>query len=333
MGPVNAPFLGYFCGHEQFDPRTLLQHAVRAEAAGLSGIMASDHFHPWVDTGGNAGFAWTWLGAVAALTSHVALGTGVSAALFRYHPAVIAQAWATLELLAPQRAFLGLGIGEASNEWTLGGTWPDYDERVQRLREAVHVIRELWKGDFVTFAGQFFTLRGAKLYSRPRLPPPIYIAASGPKSAAMAGELGDGIITTQGQQDAHYRDTLLPAFASGARQAGKDPTRLAKIIILKVVLATKAEGLPSARMWMGTRFKDDSDPRVIESKAAALDEETVLAKWFFSPRPEDHVDWIRHYLTLGFTHLYLHSPGPDENRFLESYGRVVVPALRAAAAV
>jgi coenzyme F420-dependent glucose-6-phosphate dehydrogenase len=325
-----GPFVGYFCGHEQFDPVTLLKRARRAEAVGLSGIMASDHFHPWIDSAGQAGFAWTWLGAVAATTERIALGTGVSTALFRYHPAVIAQAWATLALLAPGRTYLGLGIGEASNERALGGGPSAYSEQVRRLREAVHIIRELWRGDFVDFQGEFFTLRQAKLYSLPSEPPPIYIAASGPKSAQMAGEIGDGIISTQGKPDAQYRDVLLPAFAAGAREAGKDPERLTRIILLKVVLAGPADGLPYARLWMGTRFKDEADPRVIEAKAAALDDSEVLAKWFFSPDPHDHVKWIQHYLRLGFTQAYAHSPGPDEDRFIDTYGQVVVPALRSA---
>jgi coenzyme F420-dependent glucose-6-phosphate dehydrogenase len=205
--------LGWKASAEQFGPKQLLDYAVLAEELGYESIAISDHFHPWRDTGGHAPFAFAWLGAAAAKTSRVRLGTSVVTPSFRYHPAIVAQALATIALLAPARVFLGLGSGESMNETPLTTSdWPEPGDRLRRLREAVKVIKQLWSEDYVTFEGKYFHTRDAKLFDKPSHPIPLLIAAGGPQAATFAGRAGDGIIVTSGKGAELYKDTLRPAL-------------------------------------------------------------------------------------------------------------------------
>ena len=190
-----SPTIGYFLSHEQFSPASLVEAAVHAEQAGFDSVWASDHVHPWQENQGHAGNAWLTLAAIGQRTAGVMLGTAVTCPIYRNHPALVAQAFATLGELYPGRVFLGVGTGEAVNELPAGGGWGPYDERISRLREAVTLIRRLWTQDRVTHAGPAFPIANAKIYDQPVEPIPIYIAASGPRSAALAGEIGDGWIT------------------------------------------------------------------------------------------------------------------------------------------
>ena len=226
--------LGYKASAEQFGPVELADFAVQAEELGFDSVFTSDHLQPWRHDGGHAPAALPWLGAVGARTSRVLLGTSVLTPTFRYHPAVVAQAFATLGCLYPERVVLGVGSGESLNEVPLGLTWPDGKERFARLKEAVTLIKELWSTDRVSFEGTYYRTDKATIYDRPERPVPIYIGASGPAATRLAGRVADGFITTSGKADSLYRDTLMPALAEGAEKAGRTLADLDLMIEMKV---------------------------------------------------------------------------------------------------
>src|SRR5579883_1288393 len=199
--------LGWKAGPEQYGPNELLDYAIVAEQAGFDCLEASDHFHPWSEAG-QASFIWTWLGAVAARTQRIHLGTGVTCPILRYNPAIIAQASATLAVMAPGRTFLCVGTGEALNEYAATGVWPGYEDRQNRLAEAIDLIRVLWSGEKVSFDGVFYETRKAKLYTLPAEPIPLYISSLVPGSAGFAGRYGDGLITVSGKSPDLYTQML-----------------------------------------------------------------------------------------------------------------------------
>src|SRR5258706_6580405 len=221
--------LGWKAGTEQYPPEELLDYAVAAEAAGFDSLDASDHFHPWAEKG-QASFVWSWLGAAAARTKTIVLGTGLTCPILRYHPAIIAQAAATMSCLAPKRFYLGVGTGEALNEYAATGEWPSYNERRARLEEAIELIRALWSGEKVTHHGTHYQTRKAKLYTKPAGPIPIYVSAMVSESAEVAGQHGDGLITT-GEEPETGRE-ILAKFEAGAKKAGKTPSRMPRLIEL-----------------------------------------------------------------------------------------------------
>src|SRR5215218_3722795 len=225
---------GYKASAEQFAPRPLLDYSARAEAAGLEIVAISDHFQPWRHHGGHAPAALPWLGAASAETSTATLGTSVLTPTLRYEPAVIAQAFATLGCMTPGRVFLGVGTGEAMNETPVtGGAFPGRKERRMRLAEAIRLIRRLWSEERVDFEGEYYTTRRATVYDRPDAPVPIYVAASGPLAAKLAGRVGDGFICTSGKDPALY-DELLENVRAGAEAAGRDPAAIKRMIEIKV---------------------------------------------------------------------------------------------------
>jgi coenzyme F420-dependent glucose-6-phosphate dehydrogenase len=329
--------LGWKASAEQFDPKRLLDYAGLAEELGYDIIAISDHFHPWRDTGGHAPFAFAWLGAAAAKTRHVRLGTSVVTPSFRYHPAIVAQAMATIALLAPGRVFLGVGSGESMNETPLTTTeWPDPGERLRRLREAVKLIKELWSGNYVTFEGKFFRTKEAKLFDKPEQPMPLLIAAGGPQAAAFAGREGDGIIVTSGKGAELYKDALVPAFEKGAREASKDPAKLERMIEMKVSFDTdRARALDDTKEWAALALPAEDkagveDPREMERRAKAAAEK-AHTRFIVSTDPDEHVAKIKPYLDLGFNHLVFHFPGQDQERALRLYAKEVLPRLRGSA--
>ncbi|MEM2111829.1 MAG: TIGR03557 family F420-dependent LLM class oxidoreductase, partial [Candidatus Bathyarchaeia archaeon] len=188
--------MGYKIAFEQYQPDALLQHAILAEQYGFESLWASDHFHPWGHTGAGGGFAWTWIASAAERTKKMEIGTSVTAPILRYHPALVAQAFATLSFMYSNRIFLGLGTGEALNESPLGYTWPSPSQRVEMLEEAIIMIKKLWNEEFVSFKGKYYRLKKANLYTKPDKPPKIYVAAGGPRVAELAGRMADGIIMT-----------------------------------------------------------------------------------------------------------------------------------------
>ena len=327
--------LGYKASAEQFGPQELLEFGVHAERCGFDSVLVSDHFQPWRHTGGHAPFSLSWLAALGARTERVLLGTSVLTPTFRYHPAVVAQAMGTLGCLFPGRVLLGVGTGESLNEVPpLGIAWPEFKERFARLREAIQLMRRLWSEERVSFDGTFYRTRNATVYDTPAGGVPLYVAAGGPQMARYAGRVAEGLICTSGKGEALYREQLLPALEDGARQAGRDLASLDKLIEVKVSFDTdRQRALEDTRHWgalalTGEEKTGVDDPLEMERLADALPTERTASRWIVSTDPEEHVERIRFYTDLGFTHLVFHAPGPDQRRFLDLYAERILPRLR-----
>jgi coenzyme F420-dependent glucose-6-phosphate dehydrogenase len=325
---------GYKASAEQFPPAELLGYGVQAEQLGFDSIFVSDHFQPWRHDGGHAPAALPWLGALAARTERVLIGTSVLTPTFRYHPAVIAQAFATLGCLAPGRIILGVGTGESLNEVPLGIAWPDAKERFARLKEAVALIRQMWTADRVTFEGTYYRTEMATIYDKPEEPVPIYIGASGPAATRLAGRVADGFITTSGKGHDLYTETLLPAVREGAEKAGR---KLADIDLMMEVKVSFDEDLERARhdttYWGALALSPEEklgveDPIEMQRRADALPVERTVTRWICSSDPDEHAATVADYLDMGFKHLVFHAPGPDQDRFLQVYAHEVLPRLR-----
>lgn len=333
---MTAPLrLGYKASAEQFAPDELADYAVLAEEVGFDSVFISDHFQPWMHEGGHAPAALPWLGAVGARTSRVLLGTSVLTPTFRYHPAVVAQAFATLGVMYPGRMILGVGTGEALNEVTLGLDWPDPPERFQRLKESIALIRELWAEDRVTYDGTFWSVQDATVYDRPSTPVPIYIGAAGPAATRLAGRVADGFITTSGKDPKLYTDTLLPALAEGLEKAGRPDDAVDTLIEVKVSFAaTREEAMEKTRFWAPLALSAEEkmgihDPIEMQRRAAELPIERAASRFIVSTDPDEHVERIAQYVELGFRHLVFHDPGADQTEFLRTYGSEILPRLRA----
>lgn len=325
--------LGWKAGPEQYPPNELLDYAIAAEHAGFESIDVSDHFTPW-DPAGQACFSWTWLGAVAARTNRIQMGTGVTCPILRYNPAIIAQASATLEYMAPGRVYLSVGTGEALNEYAATGLWPDYDERQDMLAEAIELIRLLWTGEQTAFNGEFYDVQQAKLWTRSDRPIPLYVSSLVPDSAFFAGQFGDGLMTVGGEKPEHYR-TMMQQFDAGARQAGKDPAGMPRLIELNVAYTDDMQAAMECmkKYWAGTFVPALFDrkihtPQDSAKNGAVVGSEVIKQKSCFSDKAEDHVRFAQHYMDLGFTHLYFHYAGPDQAKFIEDYGRDVLSVIR-----
>jgi coenzyme F420-dependent glucose-6-phosphate dehydrogenase len=331
--PRMAVRIGYKASAEQFGPVTLLEQAVEAERSGLELIAVSDHFQPWRHTGGHSPAALPWLGAAGQQTERAVLGTSVLTPTLRYHPSVIAQAFATLGCLTPGRVFLGVGTGEALNETPVtGGEFPERKERRQRLAEAIELIRRLWTEDRVDFDGRFYRTRRATIYDRPDEPVPIFVAASGPLAAALAGRVGDGFICTSGKDPALY-DQLLDKVKEGAEKAGRHPAALRRMIEIKVSYDRDREkAFENTHPWAALALKPEQrdgidDPLEME-RAADANLDQAPSRFICSDDPQEVVDRIAGYAELGFDDLVLHAPGPDQMRFLEQFCEDVLPLLR-----
>jgi coenzyme F420-dependent glucose-6-phosphate dehydrogenase len=325
---------GYKASAEQFAPAELLRYSLLAEEVGFDSVMVSDHLQPWRHDDGHAPAALPWLGALGQATSTITIGTSVLTPTLRYHPAVIAQAFATMGCLFPGRVILGIGSGESMNEAPLGIEWPEAKERFARLKEAIELIRQLWSTDRVDFAGDYYSTHRATIYDRPETPVPLYIAGSGPAATRLAGRRGDGFITTSGKAPALYTDTLLPAVREGAEKAGRDLGEVDLLIEVKVSFdRDKERALQDTRFWGALALSPDEktgveDPIEMQRLADALPVERAASRFIVSDDPEEHVDSIKRYLDLGFTHLVFHAPGPDQERFLRTYGQEILPRLR-----
>jgi coenzyme F420-dependent glucose-6-phosphate dehydrogenase len=325
--------LGYKASAEQFAPRTLLDFAVEAEQNGFDSVFVSDHFQPWRHSDGHAPFAFAWLGATGERTRRVLLGTSVATPTFRYHPAIVAQAFGTLGSLNPGRMILGVGTGEHLNEGALGIAWPDNKERFARLREAVKLIKMLWTEQSVTFDGEYYSTRNATIYDRPAEPIPIYVGAGGPLVAKYAGRAGDGLICTSGKGMELYSDQLLPAFAEGAAAEGRDASALDKMIEVKVSYDTDRErAMEDTKIWAALALPAEAkagidDPREMERLAREV-EGVAARRWLVSNDPDEHIEQLRPYVELGFNHLVFHAPGNDQTRFMKLYASQILPRIR-----
>jgi len=329
--------LGYKASAEQFDPRELVEIAVAAEAHGMESVAVSDHFQPWRHEGGHAPFSLAWMAAVGERTSTIRIGTSVMTPTFRYNPAVIAQAFATMGVLYPERIFLGVGTGEALNEIATGwkGEWPEFKERIGRLRESIELMRLLWTEERVSYDGEYYQTVDANIYDRPEKPVPIYVAAGGPQVARFAGRVGDGFICTSGKGMDLYTEQLLPGVREGAEKAGKSFDDIDRMIEIKLSYETTEEAaLENTRFWAPLALSkeqkhDITDPIEMEKAADALPIEQIASRFIVGTDPDAVVAQIKQYTDAGLNHLVFHAPGADQRRFLELFDNDLAPRLRA----
>ncbi|HEX4151948.1 MAG TPA: glucose-6-phosphate dehydrogenase (coenzyme-F420) [Steroidobacteraceae bacterium] len=328
--------LGYKASAEQFGPRELLDYALLAETLELDSVWISDHFQPWRHTGGHAPFSLSWLGALGARTRRIVIGTSVLTPSFRYHPSVVAQAFATLGTLFPGRVVLGMGTGESLNEVPATALdWPEQKERTARFREALRLIRTLWSEERVSFDGQFYKTRLATIYDRPVEPVPIFVAAAGPFMAKLAGMEGDGFICTSGKQRDLYTKTLLPNVQAGLDASSRErELAYERMIEMKVSFDTDPErARRDTHFWGALALKPEErdpigDPLEMEKLADALPVERTVSRWIVSSDARQMADQIAAYVDMGFNHLVFHAPGPDQERFLRLFAERVAPLLR-----
>jgi coenzyme F420-dependent glucose-6-phosphate dehydrogenase len=327
---MSLAHVGYAAMLEQFGPIEVTEYTVAAEAAGFRGVMAADHFQPWVPAQGHAPFVWNVLTAMGERTRGD-LGPGVTCPSFRFHPAIVAQASATLAAMYPGRHWLGLGSGEALNEHVTAGYWPEAPERLERMWEAVELIGKLFTGKDVKHRGSYYKMETARLWTMPESPPPIYIATSGPLTARKAGRLTDGIITP-GAPAAKIAG-LLDRFDAGANEAGREPGSQVKILQLHLSwAATDEEALRNAvTEWPngGMKFpkQDIRSPFDFEQMARLVRPEDFAGRMLITSDLDAHRADIQRYLDLGIDRVYLHNVGRNQAEWIEAFGRDVLPKL------
>jgi G6PDH family F420-dependent oxidoreductase len=326
--------VGYAAMLEQFGPREVADYSVLAEKHGFSGVMAADHFQPWVPQQGQAAFVWNVMTAIAERTSGD-IGPGVTCPSFRMHPAVVAQASATLAALYPGRHWLGLGSGEALNEHVLGGYWPETPERIARMFEAIEIIRKLFdaRGKDVKHEGKFYRLESTRLWTLPDEPPPIFIATAGPITAKKTGALANGLITVGAPEE--KIEMIFEKCREGCREAGNDLSTFRYILQLHLSWApTQEEALRNAMVeWPngGMKFpkQDIRSPHDFAQMAKLVRAEDFEGRLLISADPEDHRAYIQRFLDLGFDQVYLHNVGRNQAEWIEVFGRDVLPKLHA----
>lgn len=323
----------YFCGHEQWHPEQLVEHARLAEQAGFDMLVVSEHFHPWVDDTSAAGFAWSTIGAMAAATTNVEFATGVTTPLWRYHPAVVAQAAATLDRLSAGRFNLGVGTGENINEGPLGFAFPNYAERAARMDEALQIMRRLLDGEKLTFDGHYYKTDRAKLYSPPFGPVPIWLAAGGPKSAALAARLADGIITSVKDPATTIERVVEPAQTAAAAAGRPAPLLLATR--WSVLAGSEEEAWEALHAWRGLRAPgrlEAVDPADLRERADLLPRQEVLGRYSIVSGPDQIVETYRPLIAdCGADVVTLQMASLDQESLIKMLGSEVLPRLRAIA--
>jgi coenzyme F420-dependent glucose-6-phosphate dehydrogenase len=315
---------------EQFPPSGLVPQAVTAERAGFDGLNVSDHFQPWLEPGESA-HAWALLGAIGNATDSIALGTGVTAPVFRHNPATVAQFIATIEEMCPGRAFLGIGSGESLNESPCGMDWPSVADQIARMEEALEIIGRLLDGDRLDHHGRYFRTKAAYLHTGGERRPPVYVSAFGPEAAAVAGRLGDGVWT---MGDPEMANPVIEAYRAACEDASREPGE----IILQAGFSWAEDddaALEGARVWKSTQipdyFTDDwHDPKAMyERGEAEISDDEFKESYIISPDPEHHVERIREIEQLRPTVVCLQNgSGGAPERALEVYGESVLPGLR-----
>ncbi len=328
--------IGYKASAEQFGPARLLRYAREAERMGLEIIAISDHFQPWRHSTGHAPAAMPWMAAASQATTTATLGTSVLTPTLRYHPSIVAQSFATIGCLAPGRVFLGIGSGEAMNETpATGDEFPGRKERRLRLEESVELIRRLWREERVDFEGEYYKVSRATIYDRPEQEIPIYIAASGPLAAKLAGRVGDGFICTSGKDPALYT-TLLENVAAGAESSGRSLDQIRKFLEVKVSYDRDLEYARQVCHWWGAlalspEQKEGVEDPIEMERLADAQPEKAQSRFIVSDDPTDVIERIGTYLDLGFDEIVIHAPGDDQSRFLQQFSEDVLPGLRARA--
>ncbi|HKZ08820.1 MAG TPA: TIGR03557 family F420-dependent LLM class oxidoreductase [Methylomirabilota bacterium] len=315
--------LGYKLSSEEHPPADLVRYAQMAQDSGFGFALISDHYHPWIDKQGQSPFVWSVLGAIAQATQRLSVGTAVTCPTMRIHPAIIAHAAATTAALMPGRFFLGVGTGENLNEHVVGQGWPETEVRQQRLEEAIEIIRLLWKGGNQSHHGRYFTVENARLYSLPDSPPPLLVAVGGPRSADLAGRLGDGMIGTGPEPG------LFQAFD---RAGGAGKPRYGELTVCW------AKDEPSARKvakahWPTSAMESNLSwelplPEHFESVAELVTEDQVAESVTCGPDPERHLAAIRKYAKAGYDHICVHQVGKEQKGFFEFYAKEILPELK-----
>jgi G6PDH family F420-dependent oxidoreductase len=317
--------IGYSLSCEEHAPKDLVRYAQRAEAAGFSYAMISDHYHPWIEQQGQSPFVWSVLGAIAHATKLLRVGTGVTCPTIRYHPAIIAQAAATVAAMMPGRFQLGLGTGENLNEHIVGQRWPPHALRLGMLEEAIGIIRMLWQGGMQNFHGKHFTVENARLYTLPDQLPPIIVAAAGPHAAELAGRLGDGLIN-------YAADGKTVQDFAAAGGAGKP--RYAQVNVCWDASEAEARRIahricPNVALT-GELGQQLPTPAHFEQAVSMISEEQVAEVIACGPDPERHMAAIQPFIDAGYDHLHIYQVGPNQEGFFRFYERQILPRFRAA---
>ncbi len=326
--------IGYAAMLEQFHPTEIVELSVYAESLGFSGVMAADHFQPWVPQQGQSAFVWNVLSALGERTRGD-IGPGVTAPTFRWHPAMVAQASATLAAMYPGRHWLGLGSGEALNEHIVGQYWPEAPERINRMFEAIEIIKKLFTaslaGKDTKHSGQFYKLESTRLWTMPEVPPEILVATAGPVTAKRAGKYADGLITVGAPLE--KISMLFGKFDDGARESGRDPESMPKVLQIHLSWApTDEEALANAmREWPngGMKFPkaDIRSPFEFEQIARLVRPEDFEGRMVISSDPDVHRANIQKYVDLGFDRIYLHNVGRNQREWIDVFAKDVLPKL------
>jgi G6PDH family F420-dependent oxidoreductase len=320
--------------HEQVNPSDLLNDVIYMDQNGIGRCWTSDHYMPWWNTGASGGAAWPWLGAALAKTNKITIGTGVTAPILRYHPAIVAQVFATLGFMFPNRVFLGIGRGESLNEVTSGNQWPSNSEKFERLKEAVHLIKKLSTEDWVNFKGKYYWVKDSNLYTKPKTPIPLYIAGLGKQSAMLAGEYADGFVTNELNVDL-ISGNLFPALKEGVKIAGKDYDSLEKILFIPASYDPndKQKAIESIRFWRGSMIKaffdvDVHDPRKIEENGQVIGDDTLENMLLVITNGEDAIKKLQKYVKLGFTEIVLTNSSPNRDNLVKLVAEEIAPSFR-----
>ena len=316
--------LGYKLCSEEQSPQELIECARRAEEAGFSFAMISDHYHPWTDRQGQSSFVWAVIGGIAQVTERLSIGTGVTCPTVRIHPAIIAQAAATAAVMLPGRFMLGVGSGENLNEHILGDRWPEADVRQAMLEEAVEVIRLLWQGGQQSYHGHYYTVENARIYTLPDEPPPILVAASGPKSAELAGRIGDGLCAT-----APSKETRKQFEKAG----GKGKPCYAEMTVCFDEDEAAAQRT-AYECWPNVAIKGELSqvlpvPAHFEQAAQMLTPEDVAKEAICGADTEPHLAKLSAYAEAGFDHVWVHQVGPNQAGFFRFYEQEILPKIAA----
>jgi G6PDH family F420-dependent oxidoreductase len=316
------PEIGFFLSSEEHGPSALVGQARAAEEAGFRSLVVSDHYHPWLDRQGQSPFVWSVVGAIAATTG-LRVTTGVTCPSFRVHPAVVAQAAATSQLLLDGRFVLGVGSGEALNEHILGGAWPPVPVRLDMLEEAVTVMRRLWEGGVVNHHGRHYTVENARLHSRPDVPPPVVVSAFGPEARRLAARIGDGVVTVQPED----------GFVEAYRSDGGTGPAVGTLKVCWDVDEGRARKL-AHELWPtdslpGQLNQDLPTTAHFEQAVSLVTEEMVAEQIPCGPDPERHVAALSAYVDAGFDEIYVNQVGPDQAGFLDFWTRELRPRLGA----
>lgn len=319
----------WLCSHESYQPEALVDQAVKAEEAGFDVVLGSDHFHPWVDDESAAGFVWTWFGAVAARTDQVELATSVTCPLFHYHPALVAQAAATVDRLCDGRFILGVGTGENINEGPLGFEFPGYKERIERMEEALEIMSRLFAGEKLDFDGKYYTADKARLYSPPKRPVPIWMAAGGPKSATFAGTNADGLITSV-KDPADTIERVIEPFSTASRDNDKSGTIMATRWTVFAQDDDEAwEALGSMRGLRAPGRLEAVDPMVLRERADEMDRNEVLDKYTIVSSVDQLVDAYAPLVTdVKAEYVAIQIASTDPDKTLDMVGKELLPELR-----